>query len=226
VELPSWVIVSLPVGALLAGVFFGWRYMRRGTSALHRAAAKGKVSRLEQFLLANPESVNRPDLVGFSPLQYAAIWGQVETARLLLAYHAHLTNEKGLSPLHYAAAGGHEAVVHLLLEHGSDVNLCARGDGSTPLHSAVIHRRADMTRLLLEKGADSGAKTKSGWTACHFAAEKGDEATMIVLLEHQADWHAVNADQKSPLELALDNGHRKIVELVRQFQNRQSAEGG
>jgi len=185
---------------------------------MHRAAAKGNVARLKQLLLASPSAVNEPDLSGFTPLQYAANWGQIETARLLLAQGADLTAKKGWAPLHHAAAQGHLDVAVLLLEHGADVNARAPSDDSTPLHSAAINRRAEMARLLLTRGADVEAKTRSGWTACHFAANVGDEATMEVLLEHGVNWQAVNADSRNPLELALDNRHRKIVELVQRHQ--------
>ncbi|MBN1591318.1 MAG: ankyrin repeat domain-containing protein, partial [Pirellulales bacterium] len=212
--LPSWVIVSLPLCVLLATLFFVWRFMRRGTMAVHRAAAKGNVARLEQLLLANPASANGTDLVGFTPLQYAACWGQVEAARLLLDNDARLTVDSGWSPLHHAAAEGHEDVVRLLLERGADVNTRSSSDGSSPLHGAVINRRADLVRLLLDHGADVEAKTKSDWTACHFAASSGDEATLTVLLEHGADWRATNSANQSPLELAMANNHPRIVNLV------------
>jgi len=224
VTLPSWAIVSLPLGLLLATVFLAWRFVRRGTAPPHRAAAKGKVGRLEQLLLADPGSVNKLDLVGFTPLQYAAYWGQTEAARLLLAHEADLTVKKVWSPLHHAAAQGHQEVARLLLDHGANVNAQSSSDGSTPLHSAAINRRAEMARLLLASGADIEAETRSGWRACHFAANVGDEATMEVLLEHGADWQAVNADQQSPLQLALANGHPRIAELVQQYQNRQPDE--
>ena len=226
VTLSSWVIVSTPVAALLAVLFFAWRYVRRGTTAIHRAAALGNVARLKQLLLASPESVNHLDMIGFSPLQQAAYWGQAETARLLLEHKAALTVDQGLSPLHHAASGGHEDVVGLLLEHGADVNVKSPSDDSTPLHCAVINRRADVARQLLDAGADINAITKSGWTACHFAASNGDEVCMALLLEHNADWQSLNAGDESPLQLALANGHPKIVELVQQLEIQPSANNG
>lgn len=224
VVLPSWAIVALPVVLLLATLYGLWRYARRGTTPLHRAAAKGNVDRLVQLLLASPRSVNEPDFMGFSPLQYAAYWGQTETARLLLDHGADMTVKRRFSPLHHAAAQGHESVARLLLQRGFDVNVRSPADGSTPLHSAAINRRADMARFLLDHGAQVDAATNSGWTACHFAAEKGDPATMQVLLEHQADWQAANAGEQSPLEVALANGHPKIIELVRAHQQHQAGE--
>ena len=214
-----WVIVAIALAVLLGTVFFLWRFVRRGTSALHRAAAKGNISRLEQLLLANPESVDQLDLAGLTPLQYAATWGQVEAARLLLARGAGLTSANGWTPLHYAAAEGHEAVARLLIDHGADVNAPAASDDSTPLHGAIIKRRTDVARVLLENGASPEARTKSNWTPCHFAASNGDEASMAVLLDYEADWTAVNSGAQNPLEVALANGHRKIVEMVQKRQS-------
>jgi ankyrin repeat protein len=217
-DVPSWVVVAVPLGILLATVFLVWRYIRRGTGMVHRAAANGKLEQLEQLLLADPELLNRTDLVGFTPLQYAATWGQLDAARLLLDRGARLTGQNGWTPLHYAAAEGHRETVELLVERGADVNAVSVSDGSTPLHSAVINGHAAVARFLLEKGALPEAKTKSDWTPCHFAADRGDVETMAVLLDHHADWQALNSGEQNPLELALANGHQNIIEMVRQRQ--------
>ena len=75
-----------------------------------------------------------------------------------------------------------------------------------------------MLRILIEHGAAIDAKTKSNWTACHFAASDGNVEIMRALIDGGADVHAVNAGNQTPLELALANGHRDIVALVQRMR--------
>ena len=84
--------------------YLAWRFVRRGTGAIHRAASRGDVARIEQLLLASPQAATAKDLMGLLPLEYAAYWGQIEAAEVLLARGAEVNEGRGWTPLHYAAA--------------------------------------------------------------------------------------------------------------------------
>ncbi len=217
--IPSWVIAMCPMVVLLAILSIAWWFARRGLGAVHRAASHGDVERLIALLTARPDSVDALDAVGLTPLQYAACWGQVSAAKVLFERGADVNLAKSWSPLHYAAAAGQETLAAALIEAGADINIRSNADDTTPLHTATIKKHSPMVRFLIDSGTALDLATKSGWNACHFAAHGGDLETMQVLLEAGADWQAENADDKTPLELALANGYKEIVNLAVKFDD-------
>ena len=116
-----------------------------GSSALHRAAARGDKEAVEA-LLARGADVNAPD-------QEAELDHQPTTA------------------LHWAAAGGHVAVAEVLIAKGANVNV-GKGTGSTPLHMAARRGNKEMVELLIRKGADVYAKDRNGATALNWVKSR------------------------------------------------------
>jgi ankyrin repeat protein len=216
--LPSWLVVMLPLALLLAVVYLAWRFVRRGMGAVHRAASRGDVAGLKRLLLTSPQAAAAKDLMGLRPLEYAAYWGQIEAAEILLEHGAEVNGGPGWTPLHYAAAQDRPEMVALLLARGADVNATSQGDDSTPLHTAAVKNRPEVAKILIEHGAAIDAKTKSSWTACHFAASDGNVEIMRALLDGGADVYAVNAGNQTPLEVAMANGHPDIIALVQQLR--------
>jgi uncharacterized protein len=72
------------------------------------------------------QSLSGPNVRGMSfgetPLHIVAVWGDVESARILLEAGAEIDvpGEHSYTPLHEAIAQGHEELVALLLERGAD----------------------------------------------------------------------------------------------------------
>ncbi|MGL4809563.1 MAG: ankyrin repeat domain-containing protein, partial [Giesbergeria sp.] len=117
-----------------------------------------------------------------SPLMIAALRGQVQAVRSLIAREADV-NKAGWTPLHYAATGTtpqQTEVIALLLEHHAYID-AESPNGTTPLMMAVHYGTRESAELLLKEGADPTLKNKLGLTAADFAlrASRKDMADLI-----------------------------------------------
>lgn len=153
---------------------------------------------------AAPPGIRDLDEGGFSPLHRAALKGDVERARTLLAAGADVNVRQARyrgTPLQYAAHRGHVEVVRALLQHDALVDARDTHD-RTPLMWAAMGGRAETVVALLDGGADVRAATASGWTALHYAAQARSGPVMHILVERGADVLARNAQQQSPPDLS------------------------
>lgn len=114
-----------------------------------------------------------------SPLMMAALKGQIELAKRLIARDADL-NKPGWAPLHYAATGSHLDMMALLLEHYAFID-AQSPNGTTPLMMAAMYGSTDAVKLLLDAGADTAMKNQLGMTALDFAtqANRPDAVALI-----------------------------------------------
>ncbi len=128
-----------------------------------------------KLLLTHPAiDVNALNSAGESALMMAALKGDLEDAKLLLAHGAHV-NQPGWSPLHYAATGPRPELVRLLLEQGAAID--ARSpNGTTPLMMAARYGSPDSAKLLLERGADPKLANDHDLRAADFARMAGRES--------------------------------------------------
>ena len=136
--------------------------------------------RVAQVLMDAPkvevESLNKADE---SPLMIAALTGQLEVCKKLIARGA-AVNKTGWTPLHYAATRGHVAVIRLLLEEHAFID-AESPNRTTPLMMAVHYGTLESVKLLLEEGADPMMKNEKGMTAIDFAqaAKRSDAADLV-----------------------------------------------
>lgn len=70
------------------------------------------------------DQIDIPDENNLSALMWAAFYGQVNSAKLLIKSGANVNFRGSVneSPLHLAAANGHHDLVKLLLTYGADAN--------------------------------------------------------------------------------------------------------
>jgi uncharacterized protein len=138
-------------------------------------ALKNESFKVADALLAHPGTdVNALNPVGESPLMIAALKGQLEWARRLLARGAQV-DKPGWTPLHYAATGSETALVGLLLEKGASID-APSPNRSTPLMMAAQYGNPDNVDLLLARGADPKLKNDRGLGAPDFAKLADREA--------------------------------------------------
>jgi len=138
------------------------------------AAARGDTTRLEELLAEEPGLVDDAS-TGLEPLAWAAYFGQLDAARLLLDRGARLDGQA----LHCAAQVDGAEIARLLLARGADPNLWLDGWGATPLHAAAAMRYAtDSTRVirvLLDAGADPARRSARGATPREIAERLAHE---------------------------------------------------
>lgn len=106
--------------------------------SIFQAAITGNTAAIEQHIAAGTDLSQREDFGGSTPLILAAIFGQREVARALIAAGAdmELQNKSGVSALHQACFYCRPRVVKLLLDSGARPNEASR-QGTTPLDVAT-----------------------------------------------------------------------------------------
>jgi ankyrin repeat protein len=164
---------------------------RIGTADLgyFEAAMAGDAGAVRRHLDDNSEIGDTSD-DGYTTLHFAAWFGRLEVARLLLGRGADpntvAANESRVTPLHSAVAGRHRDVATLLLAHGASPNVIQKG-GFMPLHSAAANGDEAIVDMLLLRGADPTRPADDGRTAIDLAVSNGHGALAELLRESVSD---------------------------------------
>ena len=170
-----------------------------------------------------------------TPLQAAAGEGKVEAVKALLAHHPEvnaLHKEKLPAPggyvvedtdetaLSYAFSADNKEIFKLLLDAGADINR-----GRSALAECMMYGgdgRDSWPEFLLTNGADPN---RLGSKADRFlpiiqAVLNGNTNYVAALLRHHVDLsvrYINGADNFSPLELAMDEGHMDIALMIQDY---------
>jgi ankyrin repeat protein len=181
-----------------------------------RAAGNGDLAKTRLLVNQNPNLVFSKNSEGFTALHYAASYGYIEIADLLLAKNADVDAKtgKGETPLHYAASYGHKDIVELLLSNGVNVDV-RDGIGRTPLYDAAASSRIEEVRILLAE-ADVNMGTLRGYTALSGAASHGREDIVQLLIDKGANVNAADLDGGTAMYWARIRGYDRIQDLLRQ----------
>ena len=155
----------------------------KGVPGLYMALQEGslKVARvLIDSPRLKPEDRNASDE---SPLMMAALKGELDLAKRLIAKGADV-NKPGWTPLHYAATSGHLDMIRLLLEEHAFID-AQSPNGTTPLMMAASYGSPEAVKLLVEAGADIAMRNQKQMTAMDFArrAERRDAIELLTQAE-------------------------------------------
>jgi len=136
---------------------------------------------------------------GYTPLLFAAQYGDVESTRLLLAAGADVNDAApdGASAVVIAAHAGQSDVGTVLLEAGANAN--AAGAGYTALHIAAARGDVALATALLAHGADPNARVFKG------------TPTKRVRSGHALDQRMLGA---TPFILAAGSGQLEVMKLL------------
>ena len=154
---------------------------------------------------------------GVTIQQMMAKHGADTIVKLVMAQHVQKSakGSPGATVLHVAAEAGHVPVVRLLLN--SKVNVAMVDDlGRLPLHVAAQRGHQQVVELLLSRNADASATCNSKSIALHLSAGNGHLGTTKALLGSLQSYSRSDArdvDGRTPMYLAIANGHTDVVRL-------------
>jgi ankyrin repeat protein len=189
-------------------------------SALQAASQEGHLD-IAQLLLEKGADVNTQGGNYGSALQAASQEGHLEIAQLLLEKGADVNTQGGDygNALQAASAEGHLEIAQLLLEEGADVNTQG-GDYGSALQAASAEGHLEIAQLLLGRGANINvgsniqSNDKRGRTPLSWAAGRGDEGVVRMLLAKDVNPDSEDYSGRTPISYALEKGHQSIVNLL------------
>ncbi|XP_055604400.1 uncharacterized protein LOC129752655 [Uranotaenia lowii] len=160
---------------------------------LHMLAVESKSAELLARILPSLDP-NCEDLIGRTPLHYAAQNNSVEVIQFLLEAGSNLHHQEssGATPLIRAIAQGHLEAYRTLLNAGADSGVVQTFRNRNFNHESVLHVVAErghlaMMKILVEElGCELDVQDDQGNTPLHLAVKAGELATVKYLLSKNA----------------------------------------
>ncbi|CAF1445139.1 unnamed protein product [Adineta steineri] len=191
---------------------------RDGQTPLHDAIICDNYS-FAQYLLQHNCDVSLTNKEGNTPLHLVARDDNIRMYKLLMKYaqlDLTITNRMGKTPLHLACANEKANVAALLINKMNTEQLNALDiQGRTPIHECAENINGVLARYLIRHGADENSKDIRGNTVLHLTAEKGNvELVRTLMKSSNVDINQLNADNQSPLSLAILYNHDDVSKLL------------
>ena len=186
---------------------------KHGLTPLHQSAWNNSLA-VAKLLVDHGADVDAKDDSGSTPLLFAAWENSLDVAKLLIERGADVhADHNGV--LYRAALENSLDVAKLLIDHGADVN--AENESGWPqLQGASARNSLDVAKLLIDRGADVNAKAGfDASTAMHAVAEDNSLDVAKLLIERGADLDAKDSKGRTPLDVALEEGHQEMQALLR-----------
>jgi ankyrin repeat protein len=130
-------------------------------------------------------------------------------------------------PLMPACRNGHTDIVRSLLKYGAQVNW-QNVNGCTPLMDSTDSRKPEIVSLLICYGAEVDTVDHGKYkrrTALMWAAEKGEEQMVRVLLYGRPDISLATVDGRTAIDLARQSGRASIIKMLETYQEEKKKDG-
>lgn len=176
------------------------------------ALCAGDREKFARLVKEHPEAVKLKGKDGSTPLMYAAVYGDLDSMRMLIERGADVNaaNQAGATALMWAADDAEKT--RLLLEHGADPN-GASATGRTAIRIALGYQRSAVVKLLL----DHGAKTDPGaYRANPFPLAASNEELLRTVLDHGVPPERLGAG----IAVAVEDGCQACVQILAKAGNK------
>src|SRR5215468_5436552 len=158
------------------------------------------------------DDVNRRNVDGSTPLQWAVYNGDLAEARRLLKAGADvsLANNYGATPMTLASEIANTDMLKLLLEVGANVD-SPNPEGQTALMAVARTGNVEAAQLLLDRGAKIDAREKwGGQTALMWASARRHPKMMELLISRGADVNARSIDRDYQRHVTAEGRPKKM----------------
>lgn len=123
-------------------------------------------------------------------------------------------NHKGETALLWAAHRGYITQIKKMLKYPHNVDIQDE-EGNTALMYAIKKKHEDVAELLLESKHDLNVVNKNGNTPLIMAiSNKMDKELIIRIAEETSNLNAVNSNNKSALDLAIEQDRNDLVAFI------------
>ncbi|KAL0267274.1 UNVERIFIED_CONTAM: hypothetical protein PYX00_009592 [Menopon gallinae] len=201
-----------------------------GMSVLHQAIVNGHTE-TAIFLLNNGADINSMTRDGLTPLHLSIENRLPEVVESLCRKGVDMSvpNKSGHCPLWAALISGQEDIASILVRNGVDTDAWGEGpDGcyQTLLHKAIDENNQSIAKFLIQSGCDlntprrpspeghGGEEARDGCTPLHLCCQWNLVDVVQTLLEHGAAVNRTDAEEKTPLHIAIQNQHKDIIALL------------
>lgn len=153
-----------------------------------------------------------PQIVG-EILQAAAQGDLYKVTHFGSTYDLNVGDYDKRCPIHLAAAEGQTLIVKFLITKGVNVN-CEDRFGNTPLREALRGNHTEIAKMLRDAGAKMGQASAEIDNEVMRCAASNDFVKLGQLLESGASANCKDYDGRTPLHIAVAEGHAQCVELL------------
>lgn len=132
----------------------------------------------------------------------------------------------GRTAIIMATSNGNYDLVKLLIKHGVNIEVIDN-ERWTPLYTAASYNYPDILVLLLNNGAniETQHKEEGDWTPLHTAAWNGHLDIVKTLIEYGANINAEDDQNRTPLDLAIEEDNTIVIEFIEDYLKSLSEQG-